>query len=41
LSPKKIKIYRIKSIKEEVLKFIELVKEEKLKDNFPNNWRVG
>ncbi len=28
-------------IKEEVLKFIELVKEEKLKDNFPNNWRVG
>ena len=29
------------SIKEEVLKFIELVKEEKLKDNFPSNWKVG
>ncbi|MEV9643975.1 arsenate reductase ArsC [Aliarcobacter butzleri] len=29
------------SIKEEVFKFIELVKEEKLRDNFPSNWKVG
>ena len=28
-------------IKKEVLKFIDLVKEGKLKENFPNNWKVG
>lgn len=27
-------------IKSEVLKFIELVKSNKLKENFPNSWRV-
>lgn len=30
-----------KSIKEEVLTFIELVQEGKLDDNFPTNWRLG
>jgi arsenate reductase len=29
------------SIKEEVFKLIELVKADKLKDNFPNNWKIG
>ena len=29
------------SIKEEVFKFIDLVKEDKLRDNFPNNWKIG
>lgn len=29
------------SIKQEVLKFIELVKENQLKDNLPNNWKIG
>lgn len=28
-------------IKEEVFRFIELVKEDKLKDNFPTNWKLG
>ena len=28
-------------IKEEVLKFIKLVKEGKIKDNFPSNWIMG
>ena len=28
-------------IKAEVLKFIDLVKENKLKDNIPNNWKIG
>jgi len=28
-------------IKAEVLKFIELVRSNQLKENFPNNWRVG
>jgi arsenate reductase len=28
-------------IKQEVLKFIELVKEGKIKDNFPPNWKIG
>jgi len=28
-------------IKAEVLKFIELVRSNRLKENFPNNWRVG
>ena len=29
------------SIKQEVLKFIELVKEDRLKKDFPSNWKVG
>ena len=29
------------AIKKEVFKFIELVKTEQLKDNFPINWRIG
>eukprot|EP01155_Anaeramoeba_flamelloides_P002422 Anaeramoba_flamelloidesa1058237_73.p2 GENE.a1058237_73~~a1058237_73.p2 ORF type:complete len:156 (+),score=20.13 a1058237_73:841-1308(+) len=28
-------------IKAEVLKFIDLVKNEELKDNFPTNWKIG
>lgn len=28
-------------IKAEVLKFIDLVKKEELKDNFPTNWKIG
>lgn len=32
-------IYKL--IKVEVLKFIELVKEDRLKKDFPTNWRVG
>jgi len=29
------------SIKIEILKFIELVKEDKIRDNFPLNWKIG
>ena len=28
-------------IKSEILKLIELVKSNQLKDNFPTNWKVG
>lgn len=40
-----VKINKTRELKEEirteVLKFIELVKENKIKENFPTNWKVG
>ena len=29
------------AIKSEVLRFIQLVKENKVKENFPSNWKIG